>query len=112
APEELSTIANVMPCPPMPFVPAEHHGKLVIMGMVTYAGDAEAGQRALAPFRALAEPVADLVRPMPYSGMYPPAEGDYRPIATSRIFFIDHVDRAVAQHIIDRLEEHMRTSGA
>ena len=22
APEELSTIANVMPCPPMPFVPA------------------------------------------------------------------------------------------
>ena len=24
APEELSTIANVMPCPPMPFVPEEH----------------------------------------------------------------------------------------
>ena len=32
APEELSTIANVMPCPPMPFVPEEHHGKLVILG--------------------------------------------------------------------------------
>ncbi len=31
APEELSTIANVMPAPPMPFVPAEHHGRLVIM---------------------------------------------------------------------------------
>src|SRR5918996_1183930 len=46
APEELSTICNVMPCPPMPFVPAEHHGKLVIMGMLTYAGDAEAGQKA------------------------------------------------------------------
>ena len=26
APDELSTIANVMPCPPMPFVPEEHHG--------------------------------------------------------------------------------------
>ena len=26
APEELSTIANVMPAPPMPFVPEEHHG--------------------------------------------------------------------------------------
>ena len=32
APDELSTIANVMPCPPMPFVPAEQHGKVVIFG--------------------------------------------------------------------------------
>ena len=32
APDELSTIANVMPCPPMPFVPEEHHGELVIFG--------------------------------------------------------------------------------
>ena len=40
APDELSTIANVMPCPPMPFVPEEHHGKLVILGLMAYAGDA------------------------------------------------------------------------
>ena len=33
APDELSTIANVMPCPPMPFVPEEHHGKLVILAL-------------------------------------------------------------------------------
>ena len=32
APDELSTIANVMPCPPMPFVPEEHHGELVVFG--------------------------------------------------------------------------------
>ena len=49
APEELSTIANVMPCPPMPFVAEEHHGKLVILAMMAYAGDAEAGERAVAP---------------------------------------------------------------
>ena len=34
APEELGTIANVMPCPPMPFVPAEHHGEVVIFGIL------------------------------------------------------------------------------
>ena len=45
APEELSTIANVMNCPPMPFVPEEHHGKLVILGMLACAGDA-GGRRA------------------------------------------------------------------
>ena len=42
APEELSTIANVMPAPPMPFVPEEHHGKPVIFGLMCYAGDARA----------------------------------------------------------------------
>ena len=31
APEELSAVANVMKAPPMPFVPAEHHGKPVLM---------------------------------------------------------------------------------
>ena len=44
APEELSTIANVMPAPPMPFVPEEQHGKLVIMALMAYAGDAEDGR--------------------------------------------------------------------
>ena len=54
APEELSTIANVMPAPPMPFVPAEHHGRLIVMALMVYAGETEAGQRAIAPFRSLA----------------------------------------------------------
>ena len=63
APEELSTIANVMPCPPMPFVPAEHHGRLVIIGLMAFAGDSAAEERAVAPFRALATPIADMVKP-------------------------------------------------
>jgi Berberine and berberine like len=54
APEELSTIANVMAAPPLPFVPTEH-GPLVIMATLAYAGDLEAGERAVALFRALAE---------------------------------------------------------
>src|ERR671923_2219903 len=64
APDELSTIANVMPAPPMPFVPPEHHGKLIVFAFMTYAGGVEAGQKAIAPFRALAAPIADMVRPM------------------------------------------------
>ena len=68
APDELSTIANIMPAPPMPFLPEEQHGRLVIIAMLVYAGDVKAGERAVAPFRALAEPIADMVRPMPLSG--------------------------------------------
>src|SRR5437773_4267458 len=96
APEELSTIANVMPAPPMPFVPAEQHGKLVIFGMLCYAGAVEAGERAVAPFRALAAPIVDMVKPSRYPEMYPPDDPDYHPLATGRTLFIDSVDRRVA----------------
>jgi FAD/FMN-containing dehydrogenase len=103
APEELSTIANVMPAPPMPFVPAEHHGKLVIFAMLCYAGAVEAGERAVAPFRALATPIVDMVKPSRYPEMYPPDDPDYHPIATGRTMFIDSVDRGVAEMIVERL---------
>lgn len=66
APEELTTIANVMTAPPMPFVPAEYQGKLVIFALMVYAGEPDAGQRAVAPFRAIAKPIVDMLRPMPY----------------------------------------------
>jgi len=38
APDELSTIGMVMPIPPVPFVPAEMHAKLVLIGMLAFAG--------------------------------------------------------------------------
>lgn len=104
APEELSTMANVMPAPPMPFVPEEHHGKLVIMALVCYAGEAEAGEKALAPFRALAAPIADTVHPIPYPDIYPPEDPDYHPTAVARTMFVDAVDRASAETIVERLE--------
>jgi hypothetical protein len=103
APEELSTIANVMPAPPMPFVPAEHHGKLVIFGMLCYAGPVEAGERAVAPFRALATPIIDMVKAGRYPEMYPPDDENYHPIGTNRTMFIDSVDRNVAGTIVEHL---------
>lgn len=108
APEELTTIANVMPAPPMPMVPAEHHGKLVIFAMLCYAGVAEAGKRAIAPFRALATPLLDMVKPGRYPEMYPPDDESYHPVATTRTLFIDKVDRGVAETIL----EHLKASSA
>jgi FAD/FMN-containing dehydrogenase len=105
APEELSAIANVMGCPPMPFVPEEHHGSLVILAMICHVGDIDAGERAMAPFRALAEPLADLVRPITYPEMYPPEDEPAGPmVAAARTFFLDRVDRPAAETIISFLE--------
>ena len=105
APEELSGIVNVMPCPPLPFVAEEHHGSLVLFSMFCYAGDAEAGEQAMAPIRAVADPLADLVRPMTYPEMYPPDEGggDYRPMAVAKTLFLDHVGASEARAILEAL---------
>ncbi len=105
APDQLSTMANVMPAPSMPFLPAEHHGRLVIMALMAYAGDVATGERAIAPFRALATPVADMLRPMPYPEIYPPANGDDHPVvAALHTGFADTIGPAEAETILDRLE--------
>jgi hypothetical protein len=46
APEDLSTIANIMPAPPLPFVPDGQYGQLVVMAQLAYAGHATEGQRS------------------------------------------------------------------
>src|SRR5918993_1552683 len=108
APEELSTIANVMVAPPMPFLPEEVHGHLVVMAMVVYAGEIEVGERAVAPFRALATPIVDELKPMPYPEIYPPEEGDYHPVGSARTMFLETIDLPVAETIVD----HLRVSRA
>jgi FAD/FMN-containing dehydrogenase len=104
APEELSGIANVMVAPPLPFLPPSAHGRLVVLALLAYAGDAGAGERALAPFRALAEPMADMLAPMPYAEMFPPEEEEYHPLAVGRTMFVDTVDGEVAGTILRHLE--------
>jgi len=105
APEELSSIANVMPAPPMPFLPAEQHGQMVILAMLAFAGDPEAAEQALAPFRALAAPLADFVKPGPYASMYPPEDPDYHPTASSVNLLVERVGTSEAQTIVGYLEE-------
>jgi FAD/FMN-containing dehydrogenase len=104
APEELSTIANIMPAPPMPFLPAEQHGRLIVLALMVYAGPVEAGQRALAPFRNLAKPIADMLRPMSYPEIYPPDEEDYHPTAVGHTMFVEKIDRSAAETILQYLK--------
>jgi Berberine and berberine like len=102
APEELSAIINIMAAPPMPFVPEEHHGELIVMALVVYAGPIEEGEKVLAPFRALATPIVDMLKPIPYPDMFA-GEEEFRPLAVGRTLFLDTVDRDVAKTILDRI---------
>jgi FAD/FMN-containing dehydrogenase len=104
APEELSTIATVMKAPPMPFLPEAVHGKLILFGMIVHVGGGEAGERAVAPFRAIAEPMADMLKEMPYPGIYMEEEGDFHPIAADRTMFVDRIDEGAATTLMERIE--------
>jgi FAD/FMN-containing dehydrogenase len=76
------------------------------MLLVCYAGDDEdAGVAAIAPFRALAQPVVDMVRPMHYPELFPPEDPSYRPSAVGRTMFMRTVDRGSAETMIDYLEK-------
>lgn len=108
APEELSSIVNIMPAPPMPFIPAEYHGQIVTMATMVYTGDIEEGLRVVAPFRQLAEPIVDMIGPMSYPEIYLPEDPDFRPVVAIRSKFIDQIDERTAQIMVD----HTRASTA
>jgi FAD/FMN-containing dehydrogenase len=105
APEDLSTIANVMSCPPLPFVSEEIHGSLVIMALVAWCGDIDEGQRVMKRFRGIAEPIADMVQEMPYPEIYGPEDEEYRPLAVARTMWADSFDQATAETVLRFLED-------
>jgi FAD/FMN-containing dehydrogenase len=67
APRELSVWMLMLHAPPAPFVPEPWHGRKVCAMVVCHSGAPEDADAALAPIRALPDPVVDLVGPMPYT---------------------------------------------
>ncbi len=103
APDELSTIVSIMPAPPMPGIPAEYHGQIVMLAMMVYAGDVDEGLRVVAPFRKLAQPIVDQIGTMPYHQIYKTLDTEDPFIFTLRSKFIDRVDERAAQIMLDYL---------
>ncbi len=104
APEELSVIANVAKAPPLPFIPAEHHGKPVVIALMVYAGEAAAGERAIAPIRALASPLADMVRPIRYPQIYAGPEAPPTAFTAGTNVLVDTLPAAGPEAILEHLE--------
>ena len=68
-PDEFTTLANILVAPPVPFLPEAVHGQPVVGIIGVYSGSVEDGTKAAQPLRTLAEPLADLMGPMPYTDM-------------------------------------------
>ena len=105
APDELSGIVNIMVAPPMPFLPDDVHGQLIMMGMLCYAGPTDSGERAVAPFRELTTPIADMIGPMRYPEIYRLTEEIPKPMyEAARSVFLDSLDRDTAAALLDGLQ--------
>ncbi len=66
APDGLSSMANVMAAPPMPMVPAELHGRPVLMVRGVHSRAPDEGRRLFDEMRALSRPLLDMVAEAPY----------------------------------------------
>jgi FAD/FMN-containing dehydrogenase len=67
APDELTVWVVLRQAPPLPFLPAEVHGKEIVAFAVCYTGGESDGSRALEPLRGLGEPIADVVAMQPFA---------------------------------------------
>lgn len=104
APEELSTIANIMKAPPMPGLSDEHVGKPAIMLLAAFSGPIRDGETAVAPFRSLAAPLVDMVGEMAYPEIYQFTE-EVPEIKheLARSYFVEEINDSSAQSIVEHL---------
>ncbi len=68
APDEVTVWAVMRKAPPLPFLPEDVHGTEVLILAAMYAGDMADGEKALAPLRAIGNPIADVIGPHPFAG--------------------------------------------
>ena len=75
APEDLGLGAAFVSAPPEPFVPPEVQGAPMFGLIVCWTGDHDEGQRVLAPIREVAQPMMDMVQPIPYVALQSMLDG-------------------------------------
>ena len=68
APDEITALVNLTTAPPLPVIPSEWHGKKVA-ALVAVSTVPDGGATLVHPLREVAEPIVDLLGPMPYQAM-------------------------------------------
>ena len=66
APDDLSVWAVLRKAPPLPFLPADVHGREVLVLALLYAGNPEEGRQLIEPLRRLGAPAGEAVGVQPF----------------------------------------------
>jgi FAD/FMN-containing dehydrogenase len=67
-PDELSVWAVLRKAPPLPFLPAAHHGTEVVVFPLVHCGGVAVGERAAAAVLKFGDPIGTALGPTPYAG--------------------------------------------
>ncbi|HZE88272.1 MAG TPA: FAD-binding oxidoreductase [Verrucomicrobiae bacterium] len=107
APDELSCWTVMRKAPPLPFLPKEAHGTGVLVLALCHVGERAAGEKAVAPFKALGKPIADVVGPAPYAGW----QTAFDPLLTpgERNYWKSHDAVELSDGLIDALLQAVMT---
>jgi FAD/FMN-containing dehydrogenase len=68
-PDELTSLVVLTTAPPVPFLPESVHGTPIVAIGAMYCGPLGSGEEIVRPLRTLADPIADLMGPVPYVAM-------------------------------------------
>ncbi|GHJ48071.1 oxidoreductase [Catellatospora sp. TT07R-123] len=69
APEQYGGFPAFQIAPPLPFIPEDRHGEPFLAVVSCWTGDHAEGERVVDRIRAVAQPVAQMVGPMPYAAL-------------------------------------------
>lgn len=86
AADEVSSFAILWHAPELEQIPAEHHGRPIVLFLAMHCGSPDEGQAALQPLRDLGRPIADLSGVMPYLEVQRFFDEDY-PAHTMRYYW-------------------------
>ena len=107
APEELTVWVVLRKAPPLPFLPPEVHGQEILVFAVCYAGEPANAEKALAPLRALGEPIADVIGVQSYAAW----QMAFDPLLTPGAFnyWKSHNFTALSDGLLDTLVDYVGT---
>ena len=106
APDELSVWTVMRQAPPLPFLPAEVHGKEVVILALLYAGDPKQGEELIQPLRTFGNPVGEHVGVQPYAAW----QKAFDPLLTpgARNYWKSHNFTTIADGLIDVVIEYVK----
>jgi FAD/FMN-containing dehydrogenase len=104
APDDLGLAGAFISAPPEPFVPVEMHLAPVFALVVCWTGDQDEGERVLAPIREVAQPVMDMVLPIPYVALQSLLDASAPP--GTRAYMKAEFLPELSDAVIDKLARH------
>ncbi len=107
APDELSVWTVLRKAPPLPFLPAEVHGKEVVILALCYAGDPQDGAKLIEPLRTFGTPVGEHVGVQPFAAW----QQAFDPLLTpgARNYWKSHNFTTLSDELFDVVIEYVGT---